>query len=191
MRQLTTSLLFLFIFPAGIQAAIYKSVDANGNVSFSDQPSPNAKKVEEIKLDPATLESPAKSRTTIKLRPPEAQVPTEEKARTDYDELRIFSPENNETIRSNNGDLNVDIFLLPAVREKLGHKLVLLLDGKAVSEPGTATNFALHGVDRGKHTLSAKIVGKNGKTLKKSTSVTVHLKRYSKLLNPNRPPPGQ
>ncbi len=187
MRKFIVTL--LLIVPVGTQAAIYKSIDANGNVSFSDEkPSSNAKEVEEIKIDPSVLKPPpAKSRTTIKLRPPEVQAPTEENQRTNYDELRITSPKNNETVRANNGDLNVNISIEPKLREQLGHKVVLSLNGKPVSEPRSTTSFALHGLDRGKHTLSVKIVAKNGKTVKKATPVTVYLKRYSKLLN-SRPP---
>ena len=55
MRLLTLSLLILFM-PAG-HADVYRSVDENGNIVYSDQPSEGAEKIE-VK-DAQTINLPA------------------------------------------------------------------------------------------------------------------------------------
>ena len=176
MRKLNVKLLFLLIIslaiPLGAGAAIYKFYDENGEVVFSDQPGPNAEEIES--RDVQTIK-------THKVRPTTKLTNDQNKKKFSYDEFMITSPENDETIRENNGDVNVDIKIKPQLRTKIKHKIVLLLDGKPVGEPGSATSFALHGIERGQHSLSAKVIDKKGETIKTSGSVTVHLKRFSSL----------
>ena len=171
MRELTITFLFFLAMPLVTNAAIYKFYDEDGNVVFADQPGPDAEVIEERKIQ--TIKS-QRTRPTTKLTEPDQK----KKAFT-YKELKITNPTNDENIRSNIGDINVDISVKPQLRQKLGHKLVLLLDGKPVSEPGTATGFALHEVDRGQHSLGAKIIGKKGETIISADSVTIHLKQIS------------
>ena len=153
------------------QAVIYKFYDENGNVVFADQAGPDAELIKEQKLQ--TIKS-KKIRNTTKLTDPD-----KEKKASLYSELSITNPKNDQNIRANNGEFNVDITITPELNEKLGHKLVLLINGKPVAEPSTATAFALENVDRGQHTLTARIIGKNGDTVISSTPVTIHLKRFS------------
>jgi len=183
MRKLNTILLLSLTIPLVASAAIYKFYDENGEIVFSDQPGPNSEKIEA--RDVQTIKTPG-VRPSTKLMDPD-----QDKKKFTYDEFMISSPEDDENIRENNGDINVDIKIKPELRTKLKHKIVLLLDGKPVSEPGSATNFALHNVDRGQHSLSAKIIDKEGNTIKAAESVTVHLKRISLLdKNPNAGAPG-
>ncbi len=186
MRNLTVILLVFLALPLVTTAAIYRFYDENGNVVFADQPGPGAEEIE--KKDIQTIKT-NKARPTTKLKNTD-----QDKTKFSYTEFRISKPENDATIRDNNGDVNVDITIKPQLRTKLKHKIVLLLDGKPVSEPGTATAFALHNIDRGQHTLSAKVIDKEGKTIISVDSVTIHLKRFS-ILQPRPantlPPPSQ
>ncbi len=174
MRKLTVRLLFFIAISLaismGTNAAIYKFYDKDGNVVFADQPGPNAEVIEERQLQ--TIKS-------IKIRPTTKRTNDKTKSAFSYDELAIVSPENDQTIRENSGDLNVDISVKPELKEKLGHKLVLLLDGKPVSDPGSATSFALHKIDRGQHSLAVRIIGKQDDIIMSSDSITVHIRRFS------------
>jgi len=173
MRNLTAILLVFLTLPIVTSAAIYKFYDENGNVVFADQPGPNAEEIE--KKDIQTVKTP-KIIPTTKLTNTD-----QDKKKFSYTEFKISNPKNDATIRDNNGDINVDITIKPQLRSKLKHKIVLLLDGKSVSDPGSATAFALHNVDRGQHSLSARIIDKEGNAIKTTDAVTVHLKRFSKL----------
>ena len=173
MRELTITLLFFLAIPLVTNATIYKFYDEDGNVVFADQPGPDAEVIEEREIQ--TIKS-QRTRPTTKLTDPDQK----KKAFT-YKELKITNPVNDEAIRNNIGDINVDVSVKPQLRQKLGHKLVLLLDGKPVSEPGTATGFALHEVNRGQHSIAARIIDKAGKTIMTAKSVTIHLKRFSQL----------
>lgn len=164
-------ILFSLTFPVGTHADIYKFYDENGNVVFADQPGPDAELIEEKELQ--TIKSP-RIRTTTKLTDPNAG-----KKVFLYEEVKITKPEDGENIRANDGEVNVDITIKPPLKKKLGHKLVLLLDGEPVTAPGTATAFALGNIDRGQHSLIARVIGKKGETVKSSDSVTIHIKRFS------------
>ena len=172
MRDLTVIFLLSLAMPIATSATIYKFYDENGNVVFADQPGPKAEVIE--KRDIQTIKMP-KVRQTTKL------TTDQDKKAFSYDEFRISSPANDETIRENNGDINVDIAIKPQLKTKLKHQIVLLLDGKPVSEPGSATSFTLHNVDRGQHSLTARVIGKDGAAITTTDTVSVHLKRFSSL----------
>lgn len=173
MRNLIFSLLFLL--PVVTAAAIYKFYDEAGNVVYSDQPGSNAEKLEDRNIQ------------TIKA----DKLPTNTKSDKStepfrYDSISITRPQESETVRDNNGLVNVDVEIKPALNNKLGHQLLLNLDGKPVAEGGTATSFSLNGVPRGEHSLTAIIQDKSGKTVSSSATVIFHMKRHSIL----HPTPG-
>jgi len=76
-------LALLLLAPLSVTATIYKSVDSNGNVVFSDKPSPDAQEI------------PTPSPNTVHLpkAPPTEAVKKEKKAKnTVYTSLVITSP---------------------------------------------------------------------------------------------------
>ena len=173
--------LFLcLLMPLYGQAAIYKIVDEEGNVHYSDQPAPGAKKVD---LPPPSVYTPPK------LTSPARSEAGQEEPRAAYDSLRILSPKNDEAVRSNNGDLSVSLAVKPRLKRRQGHRLVLLLDGKPVEVKGTTHQFK--NLDRGTHTLSARVEDRSGSSLIESDPVTFHLLRTSLFSNPPATPfPG-
>jgi hypothetical protein len=173
MRYLTLSLLILFM-PAG-HADVYRSVDENGNVVYSDHPSKGAEKIE-IK-DAQTIHLP--SAGPFKYQPPPKEAPPR------YSTVAISHPGNDESIRQNSGDITVQVAVNPGL--KPGDVISLLMDGKEVAS-GPATSVTLKNVDRGSHTLQARVVGSDGSTWLSSESVTFHLLRHT-VLQP-KPPPG-
>jgi hypothetical protein len=100
----------------------------------------------------------------------------------DYQSLRIVAPEQEATVHDNNGNVTVKVRVSPSLRA--GDKIALLLDG-AVVESGHKTRFALSGIDRGTHTLAARVAGAQGAVLIESETVTFHMWQASRLF-PNR-----
>ena len=170
---------------------VYRQVDAEGNISFSDQAAPGA---EAITIRKAQTIAP----------PPVGAFSPEpvgkQKAQAGYDRLAIVSPRHDETIvGAAQGNFNVRVDLQPALRA--GDSLVLLLNGASVRRAKT-TNFTFSNLHRGAHTLQVAVSNAGDKVIQRSATVTVHVKRTANLdpalapdpkilspLNPPRPKP--
>ena len=164
------SALALLLACAGPAAAdIYRYVDEDGNVIYSDQPHPDAEKIPVPEVQ--TYSAPAFSEPP----PPPAAKP--EAPRIVYLTFGIVSPADDQAVRSNNGSLNVEVLLEPALDKS--HQLQLLLDEKPRGEPGTATSWSLENVTRGTHTLLAEIIDDTGAVVNRTEPVTFHLLRVS------------
>jgi len=175
MKRLLPLLCLLTSPPLG--AGIYKTIDEEGNVYYSDRPTPGAEKVE---LPPPTVYTPPKLPAAGS---PAASKQTDSKPA--YESLRILSPKPDEAIRSNNGDLIVEWAVDPPLKRRQGHRLMLILDGQEV--PATGGRHQFKNLDRGTHTLSARILDRRGRVLAEAEPVTFHLLRISIITNP---PPG-
>ncbi|HHI93152.1 MAG TPA: hypothetical protein ENK04_06485 [Gammaproteobacteria bacterium] len=167
-------LILVFLFGGAVYAGVYKRINPDGSVEFTDMPRNEQEK-------PVTI-SPM---STFKASPLATQRSTsgskQSKAYT-YDALRITSPANEATIRDNAGNINVTVSVTPALNPD--HKLVLLLDGepKATSRSGS---FSLKNIDRGEHALSAQVLDAKGKPQISAAPVTVYLQRQS-IINRRR-----
>ena len=149
---------------------VYRSVDEGGVVEFTDVP---GKSSEEIKVPPAqTYKS-----LPVKKAPPVTA--TTEKQAFRYDSLEITSPKNEESIFDNAGNATISITVSPAVASLLRHKLEVSVDGKVVS--GAGPSFQLTGLDRGSHTINAKVVDGNGVSLIKAKPTVFYIRQHSKL----------
>lgn len=155
--------LLLLINP--LQAEIYKWIDQNGSVHFSDKPRPGA---ETVTLPPTQTYSPPK--TTAPL-PPEPEIPRQTRAA--YTKIMIVQPQNQETIRSNQGLLSVITRVEPELNE--GDKLQLIYDGSPVGEPQTEPAFTLKQIYRGSHTLQLQILNETGKVVGSSDTITIFM----------------
>lgn len=165
----------LIFMTSAASADIYRSVDENGNVVFSDTPSEGAEKIE-VK-EAQTVDSP--STQPFRYDPPPAEQPPR------YQSLAITSPQDDQSVRANAGNVSVSMSVTPGLRG--GDRLVLLMDGKQVAS-GSSTSVSMDNVDRGSHTLQARVIDRNGKTLASSDPVTFHLLRHS--VQHAKPPPG-
>ncbi|HMM76163.1 MAG TPA: DUF4124 domain-containing protein [Gammaproteobacteria bacterium] len=181
MRATLTLLLLLFCLSLpGTQAAdAWRSIDAEGNVEYSDTPRPGAVRIElpEPRTVPARLPEPV-----AETLPATAEETTRELPRNAvaYREIAIVDPANDDTLRDNGGNLLVSVRLKPALQKQFGHRLQLLLDG-AVYATGAVSNFAITELDRGTHTVQAVVLGLDGAPLASSAPVTFHLHRTSIL----------
>ncbi|HHM04280.1 MAG TPA: DUF4124 domain-containing protein [Gammaproteobacteria bacterium] len=168
MRTLT--LFFILTFSPSLSAvgAVYKWVQADGTVVYSDSPPPHG--AEEIDLPPLQrLASPPPPL------PPPPQPPTFKAL--PYTDFRITRPGNDATLRDNNGNVDVAIKIEPALQTAFGHTLTIVLDGRALLTGLSTPAARLDNVDRGTHTLQALVVDPTGKTVGATATVTFHLHR--------------
>ncbi|MEE8514744.1 MAG: DUF4124 domain-containing protein [Gammaproteobacteria bacterium] len=160
-----------FILSFSVSAVVYRWVDENGHVVYSDRPQPGAQVLEE--KDVQTVDAPP-----VELIRPKSDAKTSAKnGFAGYKRVAVMSPQNDEPVRENAGNVTVSVTLEPGLQTKLGHKLALFVDGAQISEPGTATQFQLNNMNRGAHTLEAKVIGADGSVIKSSSLVTFHMLR--------------
>lgn len=167
----------LGLLPALAAAGVYKWVDPDGTVHYSDAPKPGS---EEVHVSPPQTYTPAPY-TPITPRPEPSA------AKVDYTSLTIVSPEAEANIWDNTGAVQVSFNLEPGLKTERGHKLLVLLDGQALATV-TGISTTLDNVERGSHTLQGQVVDASGKVLISSPAIKVHLHRQS-VFSPNRARP--
>jgi hypothetical protein len=98
----------------------------------------------------------------------------------------IVHPSDGGAIFDNTGTLHVEVAIAPGIRNELstGSQIEILLDNQLV-ERSVETRFVFHGIDRGTHSLQARIVDRDGNVLIDSDLVSFHMWHASRLF-PNR-----
>jgi Domain of unknown function (DUF4124) len=146
-------------------AEIYKWTDSHGNVHFTDKPHKGAKEVE----------LPAVQTFSLPKVPQPTETKEEETIARSYKKILITQPEDQATIRNNQGYVAVSVLLEPSLIE--GDKIQLIFDGKPMGQPQTSSVFALNNVYRGTHTLAVKILNANDEQIGISQAVTFFMHR--------------
>ncbi|NOQ89687.1 MAG: DUF4124 domain-containing protein [Gammaproteobacteria bacterium] len=161
-------LLALTLITFNAHAQMYKGVDAEGNVVYSDKPFADAKQFTPpaiTVIDP--IEVPVKKEEVVKEEEPSTE--------TKYKNFSISAPKNDETIR-NVPNLSVSLKLNPKLNTKEGHTIWLFMDGKPLIKNSKSLLLQVGRVDRGEHTLQAHVRNKKGQVIKQTRSITVHVK---------------
>ena len=187
---------------SGVYAAVYKGVDANGNVTYSDTPSNGAIEIAPSAVNevPSTLEGeakgvPAKSneasqdqknlpmldKTKETVLTPETNTSAQAK---NYALFAIEKPRDQETIQ-NQPTFTVEMKIDPVL--KPGDKIQLILDGKPVGQPEANMQIDLVNVSRGTHHLYAVLIDERNTVVRRSNEITIFVHRASILNPPNKP----
>lgn len=175
----------LLLASSATATELWRWVDDNGVVHYSDRPVPGAEKVIVSGAQTFSAPSVAPSRSDD-----EEQEDGTAGSDGGYQRFAIASPDSEETLWNIEGRLNVSLDVRPAIRGN--HELRVFLDGQAVEVPAAATSFTLGNVFRGEHTVRASIVDENGREVAATDPVTFYVRQTS-LQNPNNPqtsPPG-
>ena len=135
-------LLVLIGVAVAVNAAVYRWIDSDGTVTYSDRPQPGS---ERLKLTPLQTYSPAPVPTDV------APAPKKSREVEDYEEFAILAPRNDATFRNNGGNIDVQLKLEPTLRGT--HAVGILLNDRTVGEPGSTMSLTLSNLDRGTHRL--------------------------------------
>lgn len=149
------SLLLCFsVFTAVSGETLYKWVDSQGNVHYSDKPIPGGTKIH--LANPGTYTAPA---VAMPERPQqnESQAP----AQVGYSDFVITSPSAEQTF-SNVDSVTVSVSVAPGL--KGGDNITISVDG-ASQGPSGAMSATFSGLDRGQHTASAILIEADGQTI--------------------------
>jgi Domain of unknown function (DUF4124) len=160
-----------------VAATVYKWVDENGVVHYSDQPHENAEKVQ-LKA-PQTYTAPK-----TPAGPPQAPRQAASKPASAYQSCAISEPANDQVF-PNTDTVTAGVTVQPAVRP--GDTAVVTLDGQRVpGVPASGGQFTISPVDRGTHSIQMTIQDSSGATVCTSPAVTFHVTQPS-LQSPTRP----
>lgn len=133
-------------------ATAYKWVDENGQVHYSDRPQEGAEQV----LLPAAQgygrRSPPAQAPQVQPQDPASQPAVERP----YERMEIAAPTEQETLWNTGGNVNVSVDMEPRLR--VGHRLVVYLDGNRLDLNPPSASFVLPEVFRGMHSLQVAVV---------------------------------
>lgn len=175
----TALLITMLVSPSDAHARIYKTVDKDGNVVFTDVPPKDKSKA--VEIDAANVYTPPPAVAPKRTGSDQATIDAEELEELEepvgaYSRLQIVTPEADQAVRENAGNLNVVVSLSPPL--VASHQVQILLDGNVLAT-NAGTTLRLSNVDRGTHVLTAQIVDTRGNTLITSDPTSFHMQRIS------------
>lgn len=168
-------LAFLVLAPALASTTVYRWVDEQGIVHFSDQPHPGAQKMR-------VEDAPTFKATPVAQTPAAGPRP----GRSDASEpsCSIDSPSDQQMLMNAynvNGTIRMPNDLDP------GDRVVLMLDGKALAGAADLSGtFHIPQVDRGAHTLAAQVQAPGGQVICQTPQITFYVHQPS-VQNPQNP----
>ena len=179
---------WLALAASPLLAQVYKVVDENGNVTYTDQPPPDGSKP--IVLKPLSVVEAPKYETPPK-KSEDAEGGEENKMtirelRRAYRDFAIVAPQSEEFIW--HPDSPVGVAWRTGKQLQKGMQVVVSIDGKALA---TTTDRLVRApnLDRGEHTVTAVLTDARKKTIATAEPVTFFIRRPSIYNNAARPGP--
>ena len=146
-------------------AALYKGVDAKGNVVYSDKPFETAKKYRPPSISVVgTDDEAAEEEVTIDKKTAEFK----------YREFDILSPAQNQIIGSDTV-VRVSLNLKPGLNTKKAHSITMLVDGVAQVENTKSLSIPLGQLYRGMHKLQAQVKDAEGKVILRTRTTLISI----------------
>jgi hypothetical protein len=129
----------LLMINGAAQAEVYRQVDAQGNVTFSDEPSSGA---EAIQVRPVTTITLPKMQDLEQIDQPQQQ---EQPPSSLYELVRIVYPRNNEAFHSGNGQSTSGTILVQTIDRGTHQAGVNIVNRRGVQVgSGTGITFTIH-----------------------------------------------
>lgn len=167
--MIVLSLLSSLTFSSSVLAGeLYKIIDDRGRVTYTDKPPPNSRS-EKVKTKPINSVPPLKPAT-------DGSSGDEKGAFVGYSSAQITSPSPDQTIGNDQLNVVVQLVLEPQLQE--GHSVQFLYDGAPYGGPAAATSYAINGLNRGTHSVSAHVLDQKGVVVAVAPPVTFHVQRH-------------
>jgi hypothetical protein len=163
--------------PAAQAATVYRTVDPDGTVSYSDRPPPAGTPVQVIEtIEPAPADPVTDHGTPVTYADEWTYDTAAEPSAPAYRSMAWVTPVHDAAVRANGGSFEVAVALTPDLQP--GHRIEILLDGVVVGR-AAATTVTTTAVDRGSHQLEARVLDDAGTTLMTLPAITIHVLRHS------------
>ena len=174
MKRLTTFLFLIFIAQLLVAETVYKKVNPDGSVEFTDKES---KDTEEVKIR-KTQTFPSQTFSGV------PDIRSQDDLDYQY-QLKIESPAADETIGKDVTDVTVKVSTTPRLDTSRGDKIKISIDSQSVVTNQNSASFS--GFERGSHTVTAVVINAASKEISPVISHQIHVKKHSKIFNA---PPG-
>jgi len=161
---------FLVLLSAPALGEVYRHVDAQGNVTFSDEPIEGGETVDVKPVTTVTLPKPQTVRETDRLR---EEVKREGSV---YESVSFVQPQNEQAFHSGSGDVRFQVTSTPGLQA--GHKYEVTLDGQPVAQTSSGS-VVVNNIFRGTHEARVHIVDENGVQVKTGSAITFTVHRPS------------
>ncbi|MFP5382564.1 MAG: DUF4124 domain-containing protein [Gammaproteobacteria bacterium] len=172
MKLLMPALLLLFAV-SSTAAEIYRHVDAQGRITYTDQPTDSAEPValEPLNTLPATANPAA---TTGQHMAPGTPF-------TGYQSLVLTGVENGAILRNPTAPVTLGTRMQPQLQP--GHSLLIHHNGHQANTDNVSS-ITVPDIERGSHTFRAEVLDADGQVLIQSYDLTIHVHRASALRRP-------
>ncbi len=170
-------LLVMSFLCLAVQAQVYRWVDAEGKVHYTDRPHEGAEQVAvptSRAADPAEDEGEGEGESGA---PRSASADGGE----DYESFSILAPTENQTVSNPAREVSISLMLAPGLQS--GHSLRMTVNGEVQGQPLKATQFRLTQLTPGTHSLQVAVHDADGNTVATTQTVNFHFKPP--------PPPAQ
>jgi len=147
---------------------VYKKVNKDGSVQYSDKPFPGAIKV---KLPPINTQDPKIKQPDFT---PQINQPQNSKKNAS---IEIISPNNGDSIRDNAG--NLTIMVQKQLPNKKTYSTQLLINDEPYLKPFKGTVLKLKNMDRGIIKIKVQLQNSSGNVLATSSETVVYMHRAS------------
>ncbi len=147
---------------------IYKAVDPKtGKTVYTDKAIAGA--AEAVKLSPGnTLQAPSPA------------APRTAKAKAfQYEQFELAQPDSNAVFGNEVEAVVVSVVLTPGLQK--GDTVQFFYDDQPVGEPGVALSTEITALERGSHTVEARLFNDKGALLLSTGAVTFHVQRHSTM----------
>ena len=148
---------------------LYKWVDENGNVHYTDEPRKGAKEITIKEVPAIKMKMPSVPKSNAGTE----NNNSEETPKANYQALVLTEPQNDGVIRNNAGAVTLTAQILPEL--KPDHGIRFFLDGKPVGKDPRSLSVTVTEVSYGLHSASFVILDKKGKQIEASKSNKFHL----------------
>lgn len=174
-----TTLVLALLLPLGTPVAgeIYRHVDENGNVTYSDEPADDNSEAMELEPLPE-VSLPDGAARERRERRSESERDSNNDEQQGYRAIEITQPEHDSAFWRGDGLVVVRFQSQPSLRS--GHQFALELDGERTRK-GRSTTFTLENMNRGTHEIVIHVVNANGETISSSDVTRFTLHRPSQL----------
>ena len=152
---------------AALGQTVYRVVDAQGKVTFTDNPERGGEAV--------TL-APLPSVTTVRSAPPDSRTPGRTQSHPGqpfmpYDRFTIVNPANSSAVRG--GMTPVEVQVVPPLRDD--HQIQLRVNGELSQSALHSDAFWLAGLPVGAHHIHAELLDSQGRVQHRTDPVTIFI----------------
>lgn len=176
-------LVVLLVFTPRVFAEVYKTIDENGNVVYTDQPpGPDASPMDlpGLSIISAQKAAPpviASSDSSGGPEPePQQEVTSIRDLRRGYRDFAIVSPAQDQTIWGTGNEAS--IAWSTRYRLQPGMSVIIYVDGAALA-PTTASVTTVGHLYRGEHNVYAELIDARNRRIATAKPVSFHIKQYS------------